>query len=67
MVRGGALGPVPTLTPESRPCVSDDIMAMADFLPLNCDRYDGSRVMGDVEVDTWCLGVDLADVLVEEE
>ena len=30
-------------------------------------RLAGSKVMGEVEVDTWCLGVDLADVLAEDE
>ena len=65
MVNDGALAPllqpILTLTPESR--VSRG-MEMTDFRP---ERYVGSRVMGDVEVDTWCLGVDLADVRVEEE
>ena len=40
---------------------------LLSFLMLNCDKYEGSRVMGEVEVDTWCLGVDLAEVLVELE
>ena len=31
------------------------------------ERLAGSKVCGDVEVDTWCLGVDLAEVRGEEE
>lgn len=65
MVSEGALAPllhpILTLTPESR--VSRGI-EMTDFRP---DRHVGSRVMGDVEVDTWCFGVDLVEVRVEEE
>ena len=31
------------------------------------DRLEGSRVCGEVEVETWCFGVDLAEVRGEEE
>ena len=31
------------------------------------DRLAGSRVWGEVEVETWCFGVDLAEVRGEEE